>query len=1173
MTSKFEQKSPETSEAASEKKQGVCESEPCPTRLLEDVPVELDSLSSDGDVGPHDRVARSIAEIIQSDEPGGIMIGIEGGWGAGKSTVIKMLRKCLRDGDKEATVFSFDAWAHEGDPLRRTFLEALIQHFIALDGWVDKEEAGKTLETLAKRRKVTETTTTRSTTKLGKIFATSLLLMPVGIPLFSAGLAAGVTFNSDLPIAWAFVLGLVLVTSPISVLIGNGLILIARRGLKKQEKDATDWAFLKGDDITTVRENTSSTPEPTSIEFEDYFRKLMCEALPGNSSKKAVIVLDNLDRVDVKDALSIWSTLQTFLQDRSEVTEPWFKKLWVIVPYDPKGLQKIWENGADQNQSSVADSFIDKSFQLRFEVPPLVLSNWKGYLKELLSMALPGHGDEDQHTIYRVFNMCRDKGDEAPTPRALKMFVNQIGAIHRQWRGEFPIGHIAYYVALRRKSGDIRAKLLNGELSNSNIESILSSSLDADLAGLTFNVHPHLGQQLLLGSPILDALMGNEPGRLNELEAKHRDGFWAVLEDVVTSQMEDLGAMHVANAILCVDESGICRDRNLSEPGRIIKDLGRVTSKLESWLPFSGDIPNGISTACRLVSDINVSETIIKNLYHSILTMKEKVDEPTITNDHVKGLVEVYEKVHELGHGDVINRPFVFPVNESEWANLCHLIKLQDIERWSLFKPQISFEAISEYIQSLVNTGDLSGEVLDVVKVTEKIFDDSDWGTLAEKLGDRFVPALNANGIESSLLLKGLSLLRGYDTPNAQARLDSLVLAGHLMNSFHHINAQTNVEIKARHIVAYLENNPGASKLQDVGHSAAGYQTLIKLLGGTDAILAEQVCKILHSQGNLNALLEVVDHRDSYDPFVATCLCIVADKYNSDVLFTPDEVMNRWSDLWGNLGEDRFRKLIKHLCETTSFVEMVRGMEDGFKSDDAWLYIEVCKASLSTSFYEWCCSGLDTLDSSVWESELVNSDESGVLSLMLTLMSLGVDVGLKRPYQDAHVAYAKDMLAGTAIPSDVLISNRVKILDGLGGGSERAMLRDFLIKEAIKRDGKCADNFFSMYGDDIASVATPSKNKRVVNDLFIPLVQERAVGGLRWLNEVMKSNPLLLKKFRKIDAVCDFYGRLQDELGVLDMAEDEAHILIVEIANTLGIKPEKQTVATEDIEESTEGDK
>jgi len=189
------------------------EQQECPTRLLEDIPAEDDLLAFNGDIGPHKRVAQAIAEVILSPhEFGGKMIGLEGGWGAGKTTVINLLRKNL-EGNPDITVFPFDAWAHEGDPLRRTFLETLIRHFQSVKGWLTKTEKGKwdkTLETLAKRRRVTRTRTVPKTTALGTIFAISAFPVPIGLLFLQASLSQGITINPSLPISWEFVIGLVL---------------------------------------------------------------------------------------------------------------------------------------------------------------------------------------------------------------------------------------------------------------------------------------------------------------------------------------------------------------------------------------------------------------------------------------------------------------------------------------------------------------------------------------------------------------------------------------------------------------------------------------------------------------------------------------------------------------------------------------------------------------------------------------------------------------------------------------------------------------------------------------------------------------------------------------------------------------------------------------------------
>ena len=57
----------------------------CSTVLIDDSPAIEDAFSASGVLGPHDRVAKAIADL--TNEPGGKMIGLEGGWGIGSHTV------------------------------------------------------------------------------------------------------------------------------------------------------------------------------------------------------------------------------------------------------------------------------------------------------------------------------------------------------------------------------------------------------------------------------------------------------------------------------------------------------------------------------------------------------------------------------------------------------------------------------------------------------------------------------------------------------------------------------------------------------------------------------------------------------------------------------------------------------------------------------------------------------------------------------------------------------------------------------------------------------------------------------------------------------------------------------------------------------------------------------
>lgn len=152
------------------------------TVLLEDTPAENDAFSSIGGIGPHHRLANAIGKMM-TDESGGRMIGLEGGWGSGKSTVISLLLKNLETArpDQIASVI-FDAWAHEGDPLRRTFIESLVRG-LQKKRWVDPEAWNNKLDRISNRRRESETKSTSRPTALAYCFAISLLFVPLGTAL------------------------------------------------------------------------------------------------------------------------------------------------------------------------------------------------------------------------------------------------------------------------------------------------------------------------------------------------------------------------------------------------------------------------------------------------------------------------------------------------------------------------------------------------------------------------------------------------------------------------------------------------------------------------------------------------------------------------------------------------------------------------------------------------------------------------------------------------------------------------------------------------------------------------------------------------------------------------------------------------------------------------------
>lgn len=493
----------------------------CPTHHEDDTPATADEF------GVHDRIARTIAQVVEQTA-GGKTIGLSGTWGAGKSTVVRLLQQIYADRRDTRLIWTFDAWAHEGDPLRRTFLESLIAALAEKD-WLVAKDWNDTLGFLSKRRKVTERHSAPRLTTMGVLVAVSVLLVPLGTALFSNQIRSGIVFGWDLSPDWLAVAGLLLAIGPLLALVTWSLAVVLRRNPARKWQDELMNAvtvFVQRTDTDSYTE-TLDSGDPTSLEFEAVFRGIMAAALGHHPERRLVLVVDNLDRVGPPQALAIWSTLQTFLQRRG--SGGWIDQLWCLLPFDADAIRRLWQKESAA-ASPVAESFLDKTFQLRFEVPLPRLANWKDYLVAALGRALPEHRTTDEFfRIYRLYSVRRSATWVAPTPRQLKLFVNQIGSLHRQWQHEVPLEDLAYYVLLQNEGVPIVSMLLDGSLPAAAESGLVSDRVRSSLAALVYGSPVEQSHELLLRQPILDALEAGDSKRLEELAAVS-DKFWLVLE-------------------------------------------------------------------------------------------------------------------------------------------------------------------------------------------------------------------------------------------------------------------------------------------------------------------------------------------------------------------------------------------------------------------------------------------------------------------------------------------------------------------------------------------------------------------------------------------------------------------------------------------------------------------
>lgn len=90
-----------------------------------------------------DKIADAIIEYFSEYSYSGKIIGLDGGWGSGKSNVINIIDKRVNENvsKKEGKyVFTFDAWGHQEDNMRRAILEELTEELISTKDEVLKND-------------------------------------------------------------------------------------------------------------------------------------------------------------------------------------------------------------------------------------------------------------------------------------------------------------------------------------------------------------------------------------------------------------------------------------------------------------------------------------------------------------------------------------------------------------------------------------------------------------------------------------------------------------------------------------------------------------------------------------------------------------------------------------------------------------------------------------------------------------------------------------------------------------------------------------------------------------------------------------------------------------------------------------------------------------------------
>jgi hypothetical protein len=1127
-------------------------------------------------------VADAIASVILQEE-GGRAVGLDGSWGAGKSTVIELLRERLaQDKTADVRLWVFDAWAHEGDPLRRSFLESLIQ-FLGLpneSAWIDAAAWEPRVEELARRLKETEQKSTPLLSGFGALMALAVILAPVGLVLLDHALDHGMTFPGNWhPMLMGIIGWTLTLAAPV---IGGGRWLFSyklhSKGMNPTQRRrlrAATLGILSRHGEVETRTTSSETPDPTSLEFRADFEDLMRDALGDDDKRRLVIVLDNLDRVDPGSALAMWSTLQAFLQVGRE-TEEWRSRFWIVLPFDGQSMAKLWagqgvERGADGTVGLLADghsadaaraqSFMDKTFQVQFAVPYPIQSKWHEFLEEALQQAMPEHVDDESYPdterrIVRLTAVLYGRAKRSITPREVKVLVNQIGSLHRiwqhfdaaqsAWRHSIPLTDIAYYVlllrALRLTPSRVISRLRGrdegtGEaltpLPEESERGLVSGNVKASLASLAYGVETRLAMQLLLEAPLLDALATGDGPALARL-SEAADGFTGALADAV-QQAASAWAPSEGGKLLCAvmalrapEVADKCSPVALNV---LLERIAHATDLIGKMDPLNETVESGILSLLGWKRD----KLLARRLFESYVKRRKELldtEAPTDVPNAAAKVCEMAEKLRAAGFPDLCAAPIELPVEMDTFVDLYDSLDVDTRSRnWGVgvIRPKQTPEQAAKWVKDIIANGNIRARHVWGLRLLKVWFGAS---SIARKhvvsaIRERYRATLNGAGLhadEITALAAAAMVVRDFDEEDL---LTSLVVQGHLADHLVTANGGSHWDAVAQCLIAELIVPADVTRKLGVGQAQQSEKVLGAYAKKAPEGLARSVATLLREQEMVDGVFGLLEWNPPVRDLAMQVIRLFVEDDKRVDLLTSERLVRFWGTLDEAVDPEVLTDAVTHADGLTERIQA-----SGFSTALHGLYSTAASVRADPQLRDWLALQLRELTAEEWLTAL-NGDRAP-LDLGILLEEVGTSPMLGPQLRDALEKHAGLFARGAA--GELPVKPWIRVVNLLTEAQRVTLGRHAydLLKET---DGTVSGAFLEAYGDLISENDALRRDPLFPTSVVEPMIPAKNRPGLRWIDNLMGAKPDLFANADR-DAKATLSERIVATLPSLDEASN-----------------------------------
>lgn len=330
----------------------------------------------------------NLKKVIEHNEPP-FNIAIIGKWGVGKSSIVNLLKEELK-GKHEYKIQEINAWKYENTSLKKAFIKHLYKNLNGnkddlaqdlrnlLNPSIDIKEKEETFSDFIKKGVIRTVAFLLYFILLSVILYCILMLFDLfNYWISNSGKSLGEVWKDYINPK-----SNINVYETLKSFKDKMFIPLAILGIGEIAKFVSAYKTKK-----VVKFEINPAIESTD-EYEEKFIETLSKYKTQNRYfKKLIVVIDDLDRLSPKKIVDALDAIKAFVE---------VKECIFIVPFDDSILRKAINSKRLYDFSSLdGESYLDKLFQFKLILPPLIDLDMKEYAYNLCVNEIP-----------QIFNLC-----------------------------------------------------------------------------------------------------------------------------------------------------------------------------------------------------------------------------------------------------------------------------------------------------------------------------------------------------------------------------------------------------------------------------------------------------------------------------------------------------------------------------------------------------------------------------------------------------------------------------------------------------------------------------------------------------------------------------------------------------------------------------------------------